>query len=115
MADAFVSQQYFPYVQPKHLLYSYRIENIKKAIREKDCDIVCLQEVDSSDNFFQFLIGLGYDYRYRAKGLQGILIAYKTSILRLVDSRIVDYDMLINGNVDKGQYSKGHGLLMIKL
>jgi CCR4-NOT transcription complex subunit 6 len=77
--------------------------------------VLCLQEVDSSDSFFQFLIGLGYDYRYRAKGLQGILIAYKTSVLRLVDSRIVDYDMLINGNVDKGQYSKGHGLLMLKV
>jgi len=77
--------------------------------------VVCLQEVDSSDSFFQFLIGLGYDYRYRAKGLQGILIAYKTAIMRLVDSRIVDYDMLINGNVNQGHYSKGHGLLMLKV
>jgi mRNA deadenylase 3'-5' endonuclease subunit Ccr4 len=28
LADAFVSQQYFPYVNSNHLLYSYRIENI---------------------------------------------------------------------------------------
>jgi len=35
--------------------------------------------------------------------------------MRLVDSRTADYDMLINGNVDKGQYSKGHGLLMVKV
>lgn len=28
LADAFVSKQFFPYVNADHLLYSYRIENV---------------------------------------------------------------------------------------
>lgn len=31
LADAFVSKQFFPYVNGDHLLYSYRIENIVRS------------------------------------------------------------------------------------
>jgi hypothetical protein len=74
-----------------------------------------LQEVDSSESFFEFLAELGYDYRYRAKGLQGILIAFKRDVLQLIDSKLVNFDSLINGNVDKGLYRKGHGSIMVKV
>lgn len=37
LADAFVSQQYFPYVQSNHLLYSYRIENVvRRSIKAEE-------------------------------------------------------------------------------
>jgi hypothetical protein len=33
----------------------------------------------------------------------------------MIDNRVIDYDLLVNGSVDKAQYSKGHGLLMLKV
>lgn len=84
-------------------------------IKSKDCDIICLQEVDSSDSFFEYLSGLGYEYRFRAKGLQGILIAFKRNVFQLIDSKVVNFDTLINSNVDKALYRKGHGSIMVKV
>ena len=88
----------------------------KRFIYYHNCEILCLQEVDSAKSFFSFLEEMGYSYSYRPKGpLQGILIAYKKSLFQVLDEKYVDYDSLITKPFKKEVYSTGHGAILLKV
>lgn len=74
-----------------------------------------MQEVDNSESFFAFLASEGYEYKYRSKGMQGIVVAYKKDIFKLVKEESFCFDDLLTAKQNKYVYGKGHGMLLLKV
>lgn len=61
LADCYASTKMFPYARADVLSWGYRSFNILNELTSYDADIICLQEVDHFEDFFEPRLGaLGY-------------------------------------------------------
>jgi hypothetical protein len=47
--------------------------------------------------------------------MQGIVIAYKSQTFKLVKEKIINFDDLLTVKQSKHVYTKGHGILLVKV
>ena len=83
----FVRPNSFPYCEKRWLRWNYRKNLLFAELLELRSDIICLQEVDKANDFYQFLSGQGYAVTYikRAnKKRDGCLVAFRHSKFSLI-------------------------------
>ena len=103
LADQLATEEFQPMQQSHMLEFGFRAPRIIEEIRSSDASLVCLQEVDHIDDFYDGeLKGLGYNVIYgkrenpderiprRGGERHTIAIAYKTSDWVLIDKELID-------------------------
>jgi mRNA deadenylase 3'-5' endonuclease subunit Ccr4 len=78
-------------------------------------DILCLQEVDSNSELFEFISLYGYKYEYRSKGTMGILTAYKSKTLSMDETIITNFDDHVPVEFNPKTYKTGHGMIIMRV
>lgn len=77
--------------------FNYRFPQLKKEIREAECDILLLQEVDHWESHYKpFLTGIGYALRRVQKRhhRDSIVIGFRATMFDILDEAVVDFDDL---------------------
>lgn len=80
LAEQLGTQKSFPFVNSKDLAWETRGPRIINMIRAIDADIVCLEEVDHHEDFFNGLKDVYCDYKFHKKGgwhKDGTMILWK--------------------------------------
>eukprot|EP01017_Pseudomicrothorax_dubius_P034965 TRINITY_DN4846_c0_g3_i2.p1 TRINITY_DN4846_c0_g3~~TRINITY_DN4846_c0_g3_i2.p1 ORF type:complete len:153 (-),score=11.94 TRINITY_DN4846_c0_g3_i2:158-616(-) len=117
LADCYCPPEFFPYADKQILLHSYRAPLIVKQIGELDADIVCLQEVDHYEDYFQGrLKALGYRSIYEPKSSrrEGLLVAWKESRFKMTESFVRCFDR--GHEYDQYfEFQKGYKALFVRL
>ncbi|KAK4211041.1 Endonuclease/exonuclease/phosphatase [Rhypophila decipiens] len=106
LCEKFATPQTYGYTPPRALKWEYRKMEILKEIREKDADILCLQEIagDAFNDFFSPHLAQE-DYRgilfqrpkaktmrpAEALSVDGCAVFYKNTKWHLIDKQLVDY------------------------
>jgi mRNA deadenylase 3'-5' endonuclease subunit Ccr4 len=86
-------------IVPEHLKWNFRKDMIGSAIQNCAADILCLQEVDHYDDFYEpFLSNIGYStiYLQRPKRKDGCLIAYKKDNFELSAVEEIQFDDIVD-------------------
>jgi mRNA deadenylase 3'-5' endonuclease subunit Ccr4 len=92
LAKLFCDKKAFPKVDEKYLDWDYRKELHKDIIKEKNPDIMTLQEVDVFEELRNDILMPGYAsiYFQKNEGGQGIAVCYKEDKFKLIDSQKVE-------------------------
>ena len=81
LADCYCDKRNYPTKEKGEIDFVSRFEKLMKVIKRMDADIVCLQELDMYDDYYQpFLKSLGYEAHYVPKHTrsEGIAIFWNT-------------------------------------
>ncbi|TID30331.1 hypothetical protein CANINC_001033 [Pichia inconspicua] len=116
LAQALIRRTLFP-DNGDILKWQKRSKVLLKEIKDYDCDIMCLQEVD----FVQYktfwrpeLEKLGYHTKFNRGGDKnhGVSIFYKWSLFNIVDTCMVDFDREKSGDIRPQTITKNAGLIV---
>jgi len=106
LCERYATAQLYGYTPAGALAWDYRKESIMQEIRDRDADILCLQEI-ATDTFRDFFSPdlAAYDYKgihwprpkaktmseKDAQAVDGCAIFYKASKYMLLDKQLIDY------------------------
>ncbi len=99
LADHLATPQFHPFQSSQVMDFTFRATRIIEEIKQSDASIICLQEVDHIDDFYDNqLKDLGFNVVYGHRTLvedgekepHTIAIAYKQSEWALIDTELVD-------------------------
>lgn len=116
LAQALIRRTLFP-DNGDILKWQKRSKVLIQELKDYDCDILCLQEVD----FVQYkafwrpeLEKLGYNTKYNrgADKNHGVSIFYKASLFNLIDTSYIDFDNEKTGNIEPRTITKNVGLML---
>lgn len=116
LAQALIRRTLFP-DNGDILKWQKRSKVLFQELKDYDCDILCLQEVD----FVQYksfwrpeLEKLGYHTKYHRGGDKnhGVSIFYKSTLFNLVDTCFIDFDNEKSGNIKPKTVTKNVGLIL---
>ncbi len=97
LAQSKVKRPCFPYCNAGQLKWNQRREAILTEVLSFDADILCLQEVDNFDIWWQpRLMGFGYDGVYYERNgtdyKDGVAIFFRRHLFQLFSSKKIDFD-----------------------
>ncbi|ODQ44410.1 hypothetical protein PICMEDRAFT_18319 [Pichia membranifaciens NRRL Y-2026] len=116
LAQALIRRKLFP-DNGDILKWHKRSKVLFQELRDYDCDILCLQEVD----FVQYksfwrpeLEKLGYQTKFQrgADKNHGVSVFFKHSLFNLVDTCLIDFDNEKSGDVKPRTITKNVGLIL---
>lgn len=116
LAQALIRRTLFP-DNGDILKWQKRSKVLIQELKDYECDILCLQEVD----FVQYktfwrpeLEKLGYDTKYNRGNDKnhGISIFYKRSLFNIIDTCLIDFDNEKSGEIQPRTITKNVGLIL---
>lgn len=116
LAQALIRRKLFP-TNGDILKWQKRSKILIQELKDYDCDILCLQEVD----FVQYksfwrpeLEKLGYLTKYHrgSDKNHGVSIFYKSRLFNLIDTCLIDFDKEKSGNIMPRTITKNAGLIV---
>ncbi|KAG0680799.1 hypothetical protein C6P40_003953 [Pichia californica] len=116
LAQALIRRTLFP-DNGEILKWQKRSKVLIQELKDYDCDVLCLQEVD----FVQYktfwrpeLEKLGYETKFHRGNDKnhGISIFYKRSLFNLIDLCLIDFDNEKSGNIQPRTITKNVGLIL---
>lgn len=116
LAQALIRRKLFP-DNGDILKWQKRSKVLIQELRDYDCDLLCLQEVDSLQykTFWRpELEKLGYYTKFN-KGNDknhGVSIFYKRGLFNLIDTCLIDFDNEKSGNIEPRTVTKNVGLIV---
>jgi len=113
LADAYCHRKTFDYCNRQYIVWEYRQKRLRACIKNFDADILCLQEVDHLNDFWEeFLYELGYQFVYKKRGnnsskksggkhhtkQDGCLVAWRRTRFRKYTTRGIDFNSLADAS-----------------
>ena len=110
LAQCYTRSSWFPWSRPTALRQKPRFAALRRDILALDAALLCLQEVDEYDTFWRDeLSSLGYQSQWKQRTQRtnpkrdGVLVAWKPSVLTLVEHEEVDHNDLADGVLEQTQ------------
>ncbi|KAI9736954.1 MAG: Glucose-repressible alcohol dehydrogenase transcriptional effector [Cirrosporium novae-zelandiae] len=120
LCDKYATTNQYGYTASKYLSWDFRKQNILNEVKDRDADVVCLQEVDMDSFNEYFRPELAYsDYKgifwpksrartmgeKEAKAVDGCATFYKSSKFIMLDKQVIDFaNTAINRPDMKGEH-----------
>jgi mRNA deadenylase 3'-5' endonuclease subunit Ccr4 len=93
LAQVYCLPYRFPYCEPYYLKWRVRRLNFMKEILSYDADVVCLQEIDSYEEFWQpQMSDAGYDSIYKKRSgskRDGVAVFFKRKLYQIFNSKVI--------------------------
>ena len=96
LADCYSKYFMFKYVNHGYLHFPFRARRILNEIKEANCDIICLQEMDHYHDFYKGeLESLGYALQSTfRRNRDAVVVGYKREMFKIRAKEAVDYNEL---------------------
>lgn len=121
LADAYLSSN-FSYCEQEHLEFSYRGPRILRIISALNPHVICLQEVDHYNDFYQQKLQEKYELFHESKGKDGILIGFQRKSFKLLRKTVISYQNSVSEEIFQDssvffqeRFKKAHKALIIDI